>query len=261
MKSKASVAALCACIVAGCVAYHPRDIAVVSVEAVDNREVAELGAPVPTGSPPAYVPYHEFLSTLLLKSAEGGPPVTPADMEPYFRRQKNNQAFKNAKEKKPILKIAFTSKENLFEYVKARKSHLSFRPFHCARGPEMIPWGGAVYARGLDLSVAPQFYSVALEEGETLTYYAYLSLSYNYLNYGVRKQFDWQTTPEDLCFRVGGGWIHNLHESNVAVIPKAAIAEALKVLPPAYRSPRPRTPVCPGEGMPRHRAPAFSSCP
>ena len=239
MKRTAPVAALCAWIVAGCVAHHPRDLRLVSVEAVDSREVAEIGTLVPTGSPPTYDPYHEFLTALLLRSAEGGPPVTPADMEPYFRRQKNNQAFKNAKQKKPMLKIAFTSKENLFEYVKTRKSNLSLRPFHCDRGPETIPWGGPVYARGLDLSGPPQFYSIALEEAETLTYYAYLDLSYDYLKRGVRKQFDWRSTPEDLCFRVGGGWFHNMHESNVVAIPKAVIAEALKALPAALLRPAP----------------------
>ena len=219
------------------------------------------GRPSGTGSPPAYDPYRVFLDALLLKSAEGGPPVTPADMEPYFRQAEDNLAFKNAKRKIPILKITFTSMDNLFEYVKARKSNLRFRPFHCARGPELIPWGGSVYTRGLDLGAIPEFYSVALDEGQTLTYYAYLRLSYDYLESGVRKQFDWRATPEDLCFRVRGGWIHNLHESNTAVIPKAAIAEALKDLPPAYRRPRPRSPACFGEGLPRHQAPAFSSCP
>ena len=81
-------------------------------------------------------------------------------------------------------------------------------------------------------------YAIELEEGEVLTYYAYLEVFYDFTGVSSYEQFDLRTEPEDVCFRVRGGWIGNAHKSNVVVIPKEDIVEALKGLPPALRDAR-----------------------
>ena len=236
MRSMASVAALCACIVAGCVAHHPRDLALVSVEAVDNREVAEIGTPDPTGRHRSVDPYRLFLEAV--RARKGPSPITPEDMEPYFRQAKGTQWFRDAKEKAPRLKITFTTEENLLEYMKRRETNVAFRAFHCGRGTRSIAsWGGSVYTRGLNISFGRiEDYAIDLEEGERLNFYSYLSLSYDHFRSGVRKQFDWRRTPEDVCFDIHGGWLDGLYKSNIVVIPAAEIAKALNALPPALRA-------------------------
>ena len=210
---------------------------VVSAEAVDYRDVAELPAPVPTGSPPTYDPYQTFLVTLVEK---GKSPITPEDVAPYFRQQATNRSFKNAKPSRPLIKVTFTSDENLLKYAEHGYFELRFRPYLCDRPGENPAWGWSnIFWRGLDLGRRYLNYSFELKEGEKLHYYAYLELSYEYLERGVRKQFDWRKTPGDVCFRVGRGWFGNWHLQNVAVIPKAAITEALNNLPPSLRAASP----------------------
>lgn len=93
----------------GCIAIGPKDLAIVSIKTVDYREQAELPAPPKAGSMKMINPYRDFLFSL--SEEKGEEPITPNDIEVYFRQQENNQSFKNAKQKKPFLKIEFSSKK------------------------------------------------------------------------------------------------------------------------------------------------------
>ena len=92
MNYSAIAAMVCAILVSGCAAYHPWDLTLVSVEAVDYREQAEF---------PTFGPYAKFLYALWEK--KGGAPITPKDVEVYFQQQKNNQWFRNLKRQRPLL--------------------------------------------------------------------------------------------------------------------------------------------------------------
>jgi hypothetical protein len=51
----------------------------------------------------------------------------------------------------------------------------------------------------------------------------------------THESFDLRAHPEDICFRVGGGFAGRGFKSNVVVIPKAEIIKALEQMPPELR--------------------------
>ena len=219
----------------GCVASYPKDVAIVSIKTVDYREQAELPAPPEKGSIKAIDPYRDFLFSLSDK--KGNEPITSNDIEAYFRQEENDQSFKNSKQKKPILKIEFSSKENLYEFIKDKNYTLSIVPYFCNRPDSTVHLGWPyVYWRGLNISAFPLNYAIQQKNGEALTYYAFLNVVYDFTGTTSYESFDLRTDPEDVCFQLKGGSMGFGFKSNTVVLPKAEIVKALKDLPPTLQS-------------------------
>lgn len=218
----------------GCFASYPKDVAIVSIKTVDYREQAELPAPPRTGSIKAIDPYRDFLFSL--SEEKGKEPITPNDVEAFFRQQENNQSFKNAKQQKPLLKVEFSSKENLYEFIKGKSYTLSIVPYFCNRPESTVRLGWPyVYWRGLNISAFPLNYVIQQKEGDIIAYYAFLNVVYDFTGTTSYERFDLRTNPEDVCFQLKGGSMGFGFESNTVVIPKAEIVKALKDLPPTLQ--------------------------
>jgi hypothetical protein len=217
----------------GCVADYPQDIAIVSIKVVDNREQAELPAPPMPGSIKAVDPYRDFLFSL--SDEKGVEPITPADIEVYFRNQESNQSFKNAKQQKPLLKVTFQSKENLSNYIRSKSYTLSVVPFFCDRPDVSIRWGSPyVYWRGLNVS-APLNYAVKSGDNDMFTYYAYLNAVDDFSGPSSYQKFDLRKNPEDICVQLKGGSMGMGFQSNVVEISKEEVISVLKELPSTLR--------------------------
>lgn len=234
MKNILSTVLVCAFLLSGCIANYPKDIAISSIQAVDNREQAELPAPPIKGTIKAIDPYRDYLFALSEK--KGKEPITSDDIEAYFQQQKNNQSFKNTKRQKPLLKVEFTSKENLHEFAKSKSYPVSIVPYFCDRPKTIVNLGGPrVFLQGLRVGGIPYNYAIQQEKGESLTYYAFLNVVYDFAGPSSYEHFDLRTNPEDICLQLKGGSKGVGFESNVAVISKVEIIKALKDLPPALR--------------------------
>jgi len=207
----------------------------VSVQTVDYRDQAELPAPPKVGSVKLVDPYRDFLFALSEKKGEVS--IDPSDIAVYFRRQENNQSFKNAKQKRFLLKVAFTSKENLHEFSRSKSYPLSMVPYFCKRPEAIVNLSSPrVFWQGLEVS-APLKYAVQQGEGELLTYYAFLNVTYEFTGPSSYERFDLRKNPEDICLQLRGGNMGIGFESNVVVIHKEKITEALKnLLPTFYQS-------------------------
>jgi len=215
----------------GCVTNYPKDVSIVSIKTVDYREQAELPAPPKTGSIKEIDPYRDFLFSL--SEEKGAKPITPNDVEAYFRQQENNQSCKTTKQHKPLLKIEFSSKENLYEFIKGKSYTLSVDPYFCNRPESIVSLGGPyVYWRGLNVSIFTLNYVIQQKEGEAFTYYAFLNVVYDFTGTTSYERFDLRTNPEDICFQLKGGSMGFGFESNTVVILKAEIVKALKDLTP-----------------------------
>ncbi len=218
--------------VSGCIANYPKDVVIVSIKVVDYREQVELPAPPKTGSIKAIDPYRDFLFSISEK--KGDKPIGPSDVEAYFRQQKNNQSFKYAKQKKLLLKIEFSSKENLHEFIKDKNYTLSMVPYFCRQPDSIVDLGWPyVYWRGLNISAFPLKYDIQQKNSGSLTYYAFLNVMHIPSEISSYESFDLRANPKDICFQLKGGSMGIGFESNTVVIPKIEIFKALNNLPPA----------------------------
>lgn len=221
-------------LISGCMANYPNDVALVSVKVVDYREQPELPTRVESGSTRSIDPYRDFL--LALSKKKGNEPITPSDIDVYFVQQSKNEFFKNSKQNKPLLKIEFTSKENLHEYTRSKHYPLSIVPYFCKRPGSTVSLGGPlVFWRGLEIG-GPLNYAIQQKKGESLTYYAFLNVVYDFAGPSSYEHFDLRTNPEDVCFQLRGGSTGFGFESNVVEIPNAEIVKALMDLPPTLRA-------------------------
>ncbi len=224
-----------ALLLGGCIENYPKDIAVVSIKAVDYREQAELPAPPIKGTIKAIDPYRDFL--FALSEEKGKEPITPGDIEVYFRQQEHNKSFKNAKRQKPMLRVEFVSKENLHEFAKSKSYPVSIVPYFCDRPKTIVDLGGPrVFLQGLNVGGIPYNYAIQRENGKSLTYYAFLNVVYDFAGPSSYEHFDLRTNPEDVCFQLKGGAMGFGFESNVVMIPRAETIKALSNLPTALKA-------------------------
>jgi hypothetical protein len=216
------------------VSTYPKDIKFISIETVDYREQAELPAPPKMGEIKAFDPYRDFLFSL--SEEKKTEPITPRDIESFFKMQGHIQALKSAKEKKPILKIEFSSKENLYEFVNKKSYTLVFMPYFCNRPQEIVNLGWPnVYWNGLNISAFPLKYDVQQKNDEPFIYYAFLNVVYDFTGQTSYKRFDLRSNPEDVCFQIKGGGVGQGFKSNVVDISKNEIVKALEKLPPTLK--------------------------
>ena len=218
----------------GCIEYHPKDIAVVSIKVVDYREQAEFQSGSIKGSLKPYDPYHDFL--LALWEEKGEELVTPSDISVYFQQQKNNEFFKKTKPQKPIFKLEFTSKENLHRFARDNSYPVSNASYFCDHpGDDSFLVGGfRVYWRKLQVSF-PLNYAMPQKDGERFTYYTFVNTTFIANAPSTFTSYDLRTDPKDVCFQLRGGIFWLGFASNVVVIPKAEIMKALENMPPALR--------------------------
>lgn len=221
----------CIFVLSGCVTNYPKDIAVVSIKMVDRREQAELPPPPALDSFKSINPYREYL--LALSKAKGEEPIKPEDMAAYFREQGTNQAFKNSKPQKPLFRVEFASKENLHKFARDNSYPVAIWPYFCGRPKAQVSLGTEVFWKGLDIG-APLNYEMQKND-EVFVYYTFLNVTFAAKHPSSYESFDLRTHPEDICFRVGGGFAGRGFKSNVVVIPKADIIKALEQMPPALR--------------------------
>ena len=127
----------CIFVLSSCVTNNPKDVAVESITVVDNREQAELPPPPAKDPFKSKYPYREFL--LGLSEAKGKDPIRPEDMAAYFREQEVNQAFKKAKPRKPLLRVEFTSQENIHQFARDNSHQVAVWPYFCERSKELLP--------------------------------------------------------------------------------------------------------------------------
>jgi len=219
-------------ILSGCVTNHPKDVAILSIKVVDEREQAELPPTPAADSFKSKHPYRDFL--FALSEAKGDEPIKPEDMAVYFREQGANQTFKNSKPQKPLLRVEFTSNGNLYQFAKENSYPVAIWPYFCKRPEELIPRNGRVYWNGLDVG-APLNYEMWKNGDEPFVYYTFLDVAFSAKQPSSHESFDLRTDPEDICFRVGGGFAGRGFKSNAVVIPKAEIIKALEQMPPALR--------------------------
>ncbi len=220
---------VCIFVLTGCVTNYPKDIAVVSIKVVDRREQTELPPPPAADSFKSINPYRDFL--FALSEAKDGKPIKPEDMAVYFREQETNQSFKNAKPQKLLFRVKFTSKENLHKFARDHSYSVGVWPYFCDRSQDSIPWRSEPYWHGLVVG-APLKYEMQKKDG-VFVYYVFLDVSFTAKQPSSYESFDLRTHPEDICFRVGGGFAGRGFKSNVVVIPKLEIIKALKNLRPA----------------------------
>lgn len=213
----------------GCVANYPKDIAVVSIKVVDGREQSELPAPPAPGVFRSNDPYRDFLFSL--SEDKGKKVISPSDISVYFQRQSSNESFKNAKPQKPVLKLEFTSKENLHEFARKDGYSVAIWPYFCNRSGELMPRHGRVYWNGLDVG-APLNYEMWKDGDGLFVYYTFLDVAFVAKQPSSYESFDLRADPEDICFRVGGGFAGRGFKSNVVMIPRTDIIESLKKMPP-----------------------------
>lgn len=209
----------------GCIVNYPKDIAVISIKSLDYREQAELAVSYGSHSLEFNDPYSDFLFALSEK--KGKVPITSGDIKVYFQKQDGDQAFKNAKMQKPLLKIEFVSKVNLYKYVRKNGYTLLAESYFCRRpkASVLLSWP-SVYWKGLNVSI-PLNYDI--QESEMLTYYFFLNMAYNYTGPSSYEHYDLRANPEDVCFQLRGGSIGIGYKSNIAVISQKDIVEALKI--------------------------------
>ena len=91
-------------------------------------------------------------------------------------------------------------------------------PYFCDRPQDSIPWRSELYWNSLAVS-APLKYEMQKKSG-VFAYYVFLDVAFTAKQPSSYESFDLRTHPEDICFRVGGGFAGRGFKSNVVVIPK-----------------------------------------
>lgn len=233
MRNTLFVWLFCIFVLTGCITNYPKDIAVVSIKVVDNREQAELPVPPAADEFRPTNPYRDFL--LALAESKGDKPIKPDDMAVYFSKQETNQSFKNAKPQKLLFRLEFSSKENLHQFARDHSYPVGVRPYFCARPDDLINWRSKPFWNGLAVGM-PWNYEMQKKDG-VFVYYFFLDVSYTVKSpTSSYESFDLRTHPEDICFRVSGGFAGRGYKSNNVVVPKFEIIKALKNLPPELRA-------------------------
>ena len=228
-----------ALLLSSCVANTPNDLSFVSLTVVDFKNQAELPL---KGVERTYAPYHDFMWNVMDEKA--GEAIGADDFRPYFLSDQATE-LQNLKDHRPIFRIDFQTNRDLADLNNSFASYtMSFDRYFCDRPDAPIRWGlPGVYWDGLYLS-APLNYSIDRGPDGKFTYYAFMHIFNEFPGpqrirrdsvMVAEEQFDLRDLPADICFRVRGGSMGLGYRSNVVVIPKAAIIDALEQMPPALR--------------------------
>jgi hypothetical protein len=189
----------------GCVAYDvPGDLDLLSVQAVDWRDQKEMAGP---GSSPlrGLVPPREI--ERLGESVMGG-----------------------EKPPRPLLKIEFMSGMNLGRFANANSypvgsfAHFCRRPEDKTRlGFVTVFWQGYEVDRLVDSPLL-------IESAGPFVYYTHIDVAGQDFPGDIppRKAFDLRKLPEDVCIQLRGGNGPWGYRSSTLVVPKEAIATALR---------------------------------
>ena len=133
---------------------------------------------------------------------------------------------------KPLIKVEFTSGTNLLNFARTNSYTVLGEAFFCARPDDYVRLSFVdVYSRGARVD--------GLERGETeadaaqggATYYIFLNVAglARPSDIPPQKAFDLRQHAEDVCFYVRGGNVTGSgYKSNTVVVPKEAIAAALR---------------------------------
>lgn len=214
--------------------YYPTDLELISVTAVDYKELTEIGWKHDD-------PYGNFIRTLYVKRK--GEIIRRSDVEPTFLSPLAKR-LKSIKPHRPMLRVEFKSKENLAKYVYKNDFTLSLQGYFCGHYYQLtdrvaVQLGGPVYWGPFNLSW-PMNYMIEQEAGEPITYRTYMAVELSPNSRDPDRphdSFDFRDKPRDVCFFLVGGAAPapTGFKSNKVKIPKAVIEEALKDLPPALR--------------------------
>lgn len=141
-----------------------------------------------------------------------------------------------------MLKVTFTSRMDLLAYVRDNGYPLGASSYFCGAGwpNKLEPWRtSSVYWNGRNVSSIDR---AALREGQgdettPITYAVFLRAAQEAdpTSIPVKVAFDLRQMPRDLCFQLSGGNGGFGYRSNEVVVPAAAVAAAMKTLPPAFR--------------------------
>lgn len=208
----------------GCTTYQPVDVAWMSVEAVDRFDVFEATSKSAALEP---VPDTVRLGEMTMSAQEWR----------EWRMRHRNDSHRLE------LKITFSTDENLPELSQTGVLlGPSVNAYFCEdkrgneydfRGGGGVTWRGAgldssdVSIRAIEAAAKPRVYS----------FYVWAAVERPMLVHGVPlKPYDLRTEARDICFysRVPYGFAPGIH-SNTVRVPAAAIAAALRELPPYFR--------------------------
>ncbi|WP_147385749.1 hypothetical protein [Oleomonas cavernae] len=194
----------------GCIEHHPDDLAYASIQSVDWQDQTEMPGP---GASSLSGLVDSTTLALMGDSVMGGD-----------------------KPSRPLLKVEFTSVENLPRFVKEQNyASLGAHAYYCDHPEEGTRLSfTTIYWRGHRLSPLerdgiqrdPQI------SNKKITYYIYLDVKVDDRPKDIPPQlaFDFRRKPENVCFYLSGG--NNIgfgFKSNIVVIPKDKIADALRI--------------------------------
>ncbi len=237
----------------GCVSHYPTDLSLVSVQAVNERDQMELDSAFQSAlTSPHYVMRYK----VNLRKSTGNDSLTQKDLDDYYsmiskwgeyvyESESHKTAIKhwrNERLDELILRIEFQSKENLQEYVRGHHYHLGARAYFCERRDGFHDlWGSwDVFWRGFNLSKLFLDTIPRVSETHPMTYYVFVDArldrpkSVDAYGRPFPTPYDLRKTAEDVCLQVKGGVFGFGYKSNVVKIPRQAIAEAFKTLPPPF---------------------------
>ena len=228
MSTKVASLLLAAVFLSGCVSNYPRDIDLVSVQSVNDRDLAELE-------------WRHFLVYLRKAQWERGDKVIyEDDIEKFSRILKRNKAWYEQKPNAIVLKFQLRSKENLHQYARDKGVSLRASLYFCNRHNQagFLRHVGYIYWQGINLSMiggTPAFSVQRSGNSQPLTYYTFAWASNETTN-SMIAPYDLRKSAEDVCLRVEGSSSYSFfqYRSNVIVIPREKIAEALRSLPPPF---------------------------
>lgn len=198
-------------ILGGCVSTSIRDLAVVSVEAVDYHDQAEMPTPSAAG-------LTGFMTDQQIVEYGLG--------NPYEERPH-----------RLILKATFTSETNLARFVRDNGYNLGTGAHFCGRENEEVFLSFMdAYWRGINVARPGDDPSNQIDQSgeKPITYYFFLeAVRDKSIRPGSSSEvlFNLRERPEDVCFDLAGGNAPFGFRSNVVTIPKEMITSALQKVP------------------------------
>ena len=182
----------------------PRDLAFVSVEAVDRYDHSEIPAPSAAG-------YTGFLTDQeIVRYGLGNP----------YEEPKHQLLFK----------ATFTTGTNLARFVRENGYNLGAHAYFCGQeGEEVFMSFVNVYWRGINVARPGDDPSQEIDEGgeQPTIYYFFLGVVRDTPFSPTERRYDLRRHPEDVCFYLSGGNAPFGFRSHVVTIPKETIAAAL----------------------------------
>jgi hypothetical protein len=169
--------------------------------------------------------------------------VSVVDWKDYPDKPSNSPRTDTERKSRAMLKIEFTTNTNLLMFSNENKYWLGISSWFCDHPHDsdwLFPAIPTFYWRGLEASpdIVEQNVPGSTATKGPFTYYILADVtSFGNAPSGVspRRLYDLRQTAEDICFNVDVGqiiWIP--YRSNTIVVPKEAIAAALRAAPWVY---------------------------